>query len=578
MPNVIESAEVAAEEALRQMYSCIRNKRHFKLEAGAGAGKTYSLVKGLQLIIDERGSQLAKRSQRVACITYTNVATEEINTRTDSNPVVFASTIHGFCWSLIQGHQPFLWDSLPTIHSKWEEMINEIEDGKKRKIFYSTGRRRLTDTEAHLSHDDILPLMVLLLSKEKFRRNLVARYPIIFIDEYQDTHKEFAEALIEHFVAPEYGPSTPLLGFFGDSWQKIYRTGAGSLAHPNFTEIAKRANFRSASRIVETLNNIRPDLPQIAREDADIGSVSIYHTNDWQGDRQTGGHWKGDLFPGDSHDALVLAKSRLTEVGWDFSSETSRILMLTHKVMASEQGYEALVSAFSNSDSLFNLENAHVSYMVNTLLPALEGFDEGLYGKMFLALGTNAPKIKKVSDKAVWKANFDALSELKEEGSVGDVMALLRSMSPSILPDKISSLEDKLDTSESDEISASRSLTELQKLRGVPFKELITFEKFIKNHTPFSTKHGVKGAEFDNVLVVLGRGWNLYNWDQLFTWLNTTCPENKIDALERNRNLFYVACSRPKNNLTVLITQHLSDKSLALLTEWFGDDAVYSLY
>ena len=112
----------------------------------------------------------------------------------------------------------------------------------------------------------------------------------------------------------------------------------------------------------------------------------------------------------------------------------------------------------------------------------------------------------------------------------------------------------------------------------MPFKELITFEKFIKNHTPFSTKHGVKGAEFDNVLVVLGRGWNLYNWDQLFTWLNTTCPENKIDALKRNRNLFYVACSRPKNNLTVLITQHLSDESLALLNQWFGDETVQSLY
>lgn len=323
---------------------------------------------------------------------------------------------------------------------------------------------------------------------------------------------------------------------------------------------------------------MRPELPQIAREGADLGNVSIYHTNRWQGDRQTGGHWKGDLFPRDSHDALVLAKRRLTEAGWDFSSETSRILMLTHKVMASEQGYEALVNAFSNSDSLFNLENAHVSYMVNTLLPALESFEENLYGKMFLALGTNSPKIKKASDKAVWKANFDALSELKEEGSVGDVMALLRTMSPSILPDKISSLEDKLDTSESDEISESRSLTELQKLRDVPFKELITFEKFIKNHTPFSTKHGVKGAEFDNVLVVLGRGWNLYNWDQLFTWLNTTCPENKIDALERNRNLFYVACSRPKNNLTVLITQHLSDESLALLNQWFGDETVKSLY
>ncbi|HEM7567119.1 TPA: ATP-dependent helicase [Serratia marcescens] len=578
MENVIESAEVAAEESLQQMYSCIRNRRHFKLEAGAGSGKTFSLVKGLQLIIDEQGIDLAKRFQRVACITYTNVATEEINTRIDSNPVVFASTIHGFCWSLIQDHQLFLWESLSTINSKWEEMINEIEFDEKRKILYSTGRRRLTDTEAYLSHDDILPLMVLLLSKEKFRRNLVSKYPIIFIDEYQDTHKEFAEALVEYFVASEAGTSIPLLGFFGDSWQKIYRIGVGSLTHPNLTEIRKHANFRSASKIVETLNKIRPELPQVARGDADLGSVSIYHTNSWRGDRQNSGHWKGDLFPNDSHDALVLAKQRLTEVGWNFSSETSRILMLTHKVMASEQGYETLVNAFSNSDSLFNLENNHISYLVNTLLPALGSFEEGLYGKMFLALGTNAPKIQKATDKVVWKANFDALSELKEEGSIGEVLAHLKTMSPSILPDKISTLEDRLDMSESDEISQNRSLNELQKLRDVPFKELIAFDKFIKNHTPFSTKHGVKGAEFDNVLVVLGRGWNLYNWDQLFTWLYTTCPENKIDALERNRNLFYVACSRPKHHLTVLITQHLSNESLALLNQWFGHETIQSLY
>ncbi|HHC7310617.1 TPA: UvrD-helicase domain-containing protein [Vibrio campbellii] len=578
MPNIIESAEVAAEESLRQMYSCIKNKRHFKLEAGAGAGKTFSLVKGLQHIIDEIGTQLAKRSQRVACITYTNVATAEINSRTDGNPVVFASTIHGFCWSLIQDHQPFLWESLSTIHSKWEELISEVEDGDKRKVVYSTGRRRLTDSEAHLSHDDILPLMVLLLDKEKFRRNLAARFPIIFIDEYQDTHKEFAEALIEYFVAPEDTHSTPLIGFFGDSWQKIYKTGAGSLTHPNLTEIAKGANFRSASKIVDALNNMRPELPQIAREDADLGSVSVFHTNNWQGDRQTGGHWKGDLFPNDSHDALVLTKTKLTEAGWDFSSETSRILMLTHKVMASEQGYETLVNAFYNNDSLFNLENAHISYMVNTLLPAIESFEEGMFGKMYLALGANAPKIKKATDKITWKTNFDALSGLQRDGTIGDVMDLLRSMSPSILPDKVSTLEDRLDASESDEISDNRSLTELQRLREVPFKELLNFGKFIKNSTPFSTKHGVKGAEFDNVLVVLGRGWNLYNWDQLFTWLSTTCPENKIDALERNRNLFYVACSRPKRNLTVLITQHLSDESLALLNQWFGDETVQSLY
>lgn len=71
------------------------------------------------------------------------------------------------------------------------------------------------------------------------------------------------------------------------------------------------------------------------------------------------------------------------------------------------------------------------------------------------------------------------------------------------------------------------------------------------------------------MLIVLGRGWN-------FTLLNIGYPSNKKDALERN--LFYVACSRPKINLTVLITQQLSENSLALLRYWFGDETVQSIY
>ena len=63
-------AEVAAQRALDEMFRCIRERKSFRLEAGAGAGKTYSLVKALQVIIDEEGTQLVRRHQRVACITY----------------------------------------------------------------------------------------------------------------------------------------------------------------------------------------------------------------------------------------------------------------------------------------------------------------------------------------------------------------------------------------------------------------------------------------------------------------------------------------------------------------------------
>ena len=99
-------AEIAAQRALNEMFECIRARKNFRLEAGAGAGKTFSLVKALRFIIDEQGITLQRRSQQIACITYTNVATDEIISRTDGHPAVHASTIHAFCWGLIKSFQP----------------------------------------------------------------------------------------------------------------------------------------------------------------------------------------------------------------------------------------------------------------------------------------------------------------------------------------------------------------------------------------------------------------------------------------------------------------------------------------
>ncbi|MGR5129702.1 UvrD-helicase domain-containing protein [Photobacterium swingsii] len=581
MSIAIDNAELAAEQALEQMYDCIRERRHFRLEAGAGAGKTYSLIKGLKLLINEQGETLARKGQQVACITYTNVATNEINARTDGHPIIFASTIHGFCWSLIRDHQLFMWQQLPDLHDSWQSKFDELDDNNphQREVCYSTGRRRLTEQEAQLSHDDILPLMVKLLAQPKFRRNIQSRFPIIFIDEYQDTDKSFASSLLEFFIEEIAADSlSPLIGFFGDSWQKIYRTGAGLIEHENLNEIGKQANFRSAHNIVDVLNLIRPELPQHSKNSSTDGTVSVFHTNDWVGERQTSAHWRGDLPSIDCHDALNITKERLVEQGWDFTTSETRILMLTHKVMASEQGYESLASVFANNDALFNLEDAHIHFLVKILIPVSRAFDEGQFGEMFSLLGSNAPLMKSGIEKNIWRSNMNELLGLQETGTIGDIIDHLLIVEAPSLPDKIITREGQLREITSEDLQSDRYLQELQKLRAVPFTELVAFEKFIKHYTPFSTKHGVKGAEFDNVLVVLGRGWNLYNWDQFFTWQKNGWPEKKQESMERNRNLFYVACSRPKVNLALLITQELSHDSISTLSNWFGEDNLHSIF
>jgi DNA helicase-2/ATP-dependent DNA helicase PcrA len=76
--DAITPAEQAAKESLEHIRACIDSNRSFVLEAGAGAGKTESLIRTLEYLIGQRGADLLRRNQRIACITYTNVAVGEI--------------------------------------------------------------------------------------------------------------------------------------------------------------------------------------------------------------------------------------------------------------------------------------------------------------------------------------------------------------------------------------------------------------------------------------------------------------------------------------------------------------------
>ena len=145
------------------------------------------------------------------------------------------------------------------------------------------------------------------------------------------------------------------------------------------------------------------------------------------------------------------------------------------------------------------------------------------------------------------------------------------------MPDSVRDVEVQLSSASPEEIKESRALTEIDALRAVPYRELVALAQFLDEHTPFSTKHGVKGAEFDNVLAVFGRGWSHYNWKNFLEWAEEGVPPDKTDAFERNRNLFYVACSRPKKRLALLFTQELSSKALSTLAQWFGAETIHSI-
>ena len=363
----------AARDADAQVLRCLKDSRSFLLEAGAGAGKTYSLIEALRHLIDTQGPALRSRNQKIACITYTNAATDVISSRIDGNPIVQTETIHAFCWSLLKGFQPALRSGIAAIEV-WEQRLAESGPIGSRRIDYDLGHRRITDELVSIHHDDVLALMIDLLPNKKFQRFLADRYPFILIDEYQDTGAGVMDSFKSHLLGRVGGP---LIGLFGDHWQRIYEDTCGHVDHPSLTTIGKGANFRSAVSIVGVLNAMRPELPQAIKDERFLGSSLIYHTNSWKGMRRPGtggGHWKGDLPADVAHQYLEAMITKLTVNGWDFSPDKTKILMLTHNVLASEQGYGTLSKVFPYSDLFIKKEDDHIAFFVDKLEPACETF------------------------------------------------------------------------------------------------------------------------------------------------------------------------------------------------------------
>jgi DNA helicase-2/ATP-dependent DNA helicase PcrA len=568
-------ALAASQIAFEKAKKCIREKSSFIFEAGAGAGKTYSLIQCLNYIISEKYIEFKRNGQKIACITYTNVAKDEIMVRTDSNPIIYADTIHSFCWSMISGLQSQLRVLLPRI-VRWAERIQESGvELNNQKITYSLGYPRIDEKEIQLHHDDILDLTCRLLPNAKFRNILASRYPIVFIDEYQDTNIDLMRGFVDNFLTQN---GNVLLGLFGDHWQTIYGSNScGRVTSKLLTPIDKQANFRSVATLVDMLNRMRPELTQFPSIPNSIGEICVFHTNSWIGTRLHGNHWEGDLPADKAHELLTYTIEKLSQTGWDFNK--TKILMLTHNILASEQGYNGIAKVFKNTDDYIKKTNAYIAYFADIIETICEAYAERKYGLAFSILGSHISRISSAQDKHNWKIEFEKLFDLRSTGNINDVLSFIGKSNYFSLPSNIDESEKRynkllniepIKREPHDTIFFDRR----ESLGQIPYKEVTALAKFITDQTPFSTNHGVKGAEFENVLVVIGRGWNNYNFNQMLEWMQNGVPKNRESAYVRNRNLFYVACSRPKKRLALLFTQELSNTALQTINDIFLSENV----
>lgn len=122
------------------------------------------------------------------------------------------------------------------------------------------------------------------------------------------------------------------------------------------------------------------------------------------------------------------------------------------------------------------------------------------------------------------------------------------------------------------------SNTSIQAFLELDYTQFISAIEFLYPEALFSTEHGVKGEEYDNVIFVISKGWNMYQFETYAPMITgkATVPREKIDSFERNRNLFYVCCSRPRKRLFFFVTVPINQTFEEFLVGLVGEENYYT--
>jgi DNA helicase-2/ATP-dependent DNA helicase PcrA len=162
------------------------------------------------------------------------------------------------------------------------------------------------------------------------------------------------------------------------------------------------------------------------------------------------------------------------------------------------------------------------------------------------------------------------IRSIKDKKRLQEIIDELRNMSDRPIVEVIERANDLGLCKKDDKLSIfmTRSRYLYDRVTQICFAEFQNLYRYLEGYTPFSTQHKIKGAQFDNVLVVLDNGnWNKYNFKYIFEEAGTE------SVIARTRKLFYVCSTRSKRSLVVYYTQP-NPKALATARKWFGADAV----
>lgn len=618
--NADDIADLPADETIRSCLT-LSAPHSFFLYAGAGSGKTRSLVEAVRDLCKRQGDQLRLTGQKIAIITYTNAACDEIVQRLEFNPRVDVSTIHAFSWSLIRGYDEDIrkWldanlcAEIAELEQKQakgrasktsSERALSIENKKRRRallpeiarfVYSPTGENRTRDS---LNHAEVISITSeFLKSKPGLRRLLVTSYPILLIDESQDT----AKALMEAFLDVQAGfPAQFGLGLFGDTMQRIYADGMVGLADAIPQEWAKPRkvmNHRCPKRVITLINKIRAEddgHEQRSRSDAPEGTVRLFLAPEAAENKR---------------EVEAAAAKRMAELtgdeAWLPGHDGVKTLALEHMMSARRLGFEQFFGSLYAYEpmrtGLLDGTGRGIGFFTRELLPLAKALAADDRFAIAAAVRKTSPLldsqrlaeagIKQLEELSRARAACDGLKAQLISEHVPTLRAVLRYVAATglfLIPDVLQPFVPEAPADEPPVEQEDDAKTEdgaWRRALEAPFSEIEKYDLYVNGLSQFDTHQGVKGREFPRVMVVISdeeaRGF-LFSYDKLMgiKAKSRTDLENEASGKDtsdaRTRRLFYVTCSRAEESLAVVYYSTETNKARAGLLErgWFKDDEI----
>lgn len=163
------------------------------------------------------------------------------------------------------------------------------------------------------------------------------------------------------------------------------------------------------------------------------------------------------------------------------------------------------------------------------------------------------------------KADVAALSEMMGEGkqtSAREALSFIAARELFVLEDRLLAYLNGTVANADQPEEAQGEPAAVTAFLNCPVSQLWRYETYVENQSPFETHQGVKGAEFQRVLVLLDdaeANYSLFSFGKYFgiTPLSNTdeanIAEGKESVIERTRRLLYVCCSRAVSDLAVVL-------------------------